>query len=135
MDPYFKGAVCSTLDEVLSLNKLNWKNFTFRVLPEYLYSFKNGIYFHKNSPYIKPFDEIISSFQSAGLIEFWVSKYLDISYLNFKELTKAPKKLNLKELEGGIQLLIYGYSVSFLVFLLEIIYANRFKIASRLLKI
>lgn len=129
----FKGGVCSTMDEVLYLNKLNHKNFTYRVLPEYLYWFNNVIYFRKNSPFIKAFDEKISLFKSAGLIEFWVSKYLDVAYLNFKETSKAPRKFNIEQLEGGLRLWIYGCLISSLVFIFEYMYSNCLKF-SRIIK-
>lgn len=106
------------------LNKLNHKHFTYRVLPDYLYSFNNGIYFRKNSPFVKAFDEKISLLKAAGLIEFWVSKYLDILYLNVKVSSKAPRKLNIEQLEGGFRLWIYGCLASFITFAIENVYSN-----------
>lgn len=119
------------MDEVLSLNKLNHKTFTYRVLPEYLYSFNNGIYFRKNSPFVEAFDEKISLFKSAGLIEFWVSKYLDISYLNVKTMSTLPRKLNMKQLEGGFRLWMYGCIASFAALLIEIIFTKCQKIMEK----
>lgn len=46
-NPNFKGGICSTMDEVLFVNKVNYKSFTYRVLSENLYSFNNEIYFRE----------------------------------------------------------------------------------------
>lgn len=104
------------------MNKLNLNKFNYRVLPEYLYMFKYGIYFTKNSPFVGAFNKKISLFKSAGLIEFWVSKYLDSSYLRMKMPKKEPSRLNIEQLGGGFRLWVYGCLVSFVTFLLENIY-------------
>jgi hypothetical protein len=122
LDASFKGAVTSALDEVLYLNMQNHKRFTYRVLPEYLYSFNYVIYFQKNSPYLRAFNEKISLYKSAGLIDYWVSKYLNAAYLNMPEVAGEPKKLNIQQLRGGFQLWLMGCAVGFIIFAIEVIY-------------
>lgn len=122
LDPSFKGGVCTSLDEVLSINKLNSKTFALQVLPEYLYSLNYGIFFQKNSPYVKTFNELTSLFKSAGLIDFWAKKYLDNSYLKLKKLTNEPKKMSFDQLKGSFELLLFGCLLSLFAFLVEIIY-------------
>jgi hypothetical protein len=122
LDPSFRGGVCSSLGEVLLLNKLHHKNFTLRVLPEFLYTPNCGILFQKNSPYVESFNELIRLFKSAGLIDFWVSKYLDNSYLKVKNSNKEPKVMNFEQLEGIFGLLMFGCLISIVCFVLELIY-------------
>jgi hypothetical protein len=129
LDASFKGAVTSSLDEVLYLNMLNHRNFTYRVLPEYLYSFNIVIYFQRNSPYLRAFDEKMSLFKSAGLIDYWVSRYLNAAYLNMPEQVSEPKKLNLTQLRGGFQLWLMGCGVSFAIFVAEVIRGRIFSLS------
>lgn len=121
LNPNFKGAVTSSLDEVLYLNKINHKSFIYRVLPEYLYSFNYVIYFQKNSPYLNAFNTKMSLYKSAGLIDYWTSKYLNTMYLNIQAPNVGPKKLNLVQLQGGFQAWLIGCGISSFIFLLEFI--------------
>ncbi|CRL04595.1 CLUMA_CG017663, isoform A [Clunio marinus] len=123
LDPNFKGGVCSSLDEVAFLNKKNYKNFSYLILPEDVYLFKYVIYFQKHSPYVKKFNEKISLFKSSGLLEFWFSKYMDLSYVHVKEPKMVPRTLNIEQLKGGFILWLCGCSISLFVFILEAIYS------------
>ncbi|KAL7029695.1 hypothetical protein ACKWTF_006325 [Chironomus riparius] len=122
LNPNFKGAVTSSLDEVLYLNKINHKSFIYRVLPEYLYSFNYVIYFQKNSPYLYAFNSKMSLYKSGGLIDYWISKYLSKMYLNIQATNVGPKKLNLVQLQGGFQVWLIGCGISSFMFLLEFIH-------------
>lgn len=128
LNPSFKGGICSSLDEVLYLNKLNYKNFTYRVLPEYLYDFNYVIYLQKNSPYLKAFNDKIGWLKNGGIIDYLISKYLNTLYLNGESAINEPKKLSLENLSGGFQAWYIGCGISIFVFISEIIFANMIKL-------
>lgn len=122
LDPSFKGGVCSSLDEVLYLNKLNFKTFTFRVLPEHLYNFNYVFYLQKNSPYLQKFNNKIGWLKSGGIIDYLISKYLNTLYLNEEQIATGPQKLNIENLSGGFQAWLIGCGISIFVFISEIVY-------------
>lgn len=119
LDSSFQGGICSSLDEVLYLNKLNFKNFTYRVLPEYLFNFNNVIYLQKNSPYLQAFNDKLSWLKSGGIIDYLISEYLNMLYLNEKRVSSGPRKLNINNLSGGFQAWLIGCGISFFVFIIE----------------
>lgn len=119
LDPNFKGGVCSSYDEVIGWNEIH-KNLTLRILPEHLYSFNCVFYFRKNSPYVSAFDRLTSLYKSAGLIEFWKTKYLDTASIMPQITQKLPTKLNLDQLGGCFQLFSFGLILSFFAFIGEV---------------
>lgn len=127
LDPTFKGAVISVMDELLHLNKKNFKNFSFRVLNEHLYTGQACWTFPKNSYLAESFNEKLSTFTENGLIGFLTSKYMDPRYLHIEEVKQGRKKLSLVQLLGGFQVLIGGLVTSMLLFCIEKL-AHRFKL-------
>lgn len=127
LDPTFKGAVVSVMDELLHLNKKNFKNYTFRVLHEHLYTGQACWAFPKNSYLVETFNDKLSAFTENGLIAVQTSKYMDPKYLNVKEVKQGAKKLNYDQLFGGFQVWIGGLLISLFLFCLELL-SGRFKL-------
>jgi len=73
---------------------------------------------------VKTFDKILSRFVTAGLIDFWASKQMDMKYLNFKAESSGPKRLNLEHLSGTIQIWIGGCLLAFVAFIAELVWAK-----------
>lgn len=117
LNPYFKGSVVGPLAEVIYANKRNYKNFTFRVLPEILFSIPLAMYFPKNHYLVNEVNTKISILHAAGLINRWTSEYLGMTYTAAP--AKGPKKLNLEQLEGGIFIFVIGCVVGSIIFLFE----------------
>ena len=116
LDPNFKGAVVGPLSEVIYANLKNFKKFTFRVLPEILFSVPVAMYFPKNHFLVNEINSKISILKSAGLIDWWTSKYLQ----GRKEpLTIVPAKLNIKHLAGGFYIFIGGFTIAVICFIIE----------------
>jgi hypothetical protein len=113
-----------TSDELLYLNKINAKNFTYRVCNDKLFTINNGILFQKNSYLIDAFDLAISHLQSNGLLNYWIKKYIDSNYYNVKDAKDArmPEKLTLSQLLGSFQMWFCGMIIASIAFMLEIIY-------------
>lgn len=107
------------MDDVLYINKINYKNFHYRVLNEYLFTAQSCWGFPKNSWLIESFNEKIGMLAENGLTDFLIWKYQDPQYLHIKEKKHGPRKLNISQLYGGFQVLFGGLSFSLLLFILE----------------
>ena len=129
-NPDNKIAVVDSSDEVMYNNKKSHRNFTFNVLNEVIMSVPIVFYLQKNSYLTEIFNEKIDALKSAGLIDHWISKYLELKYLTLKREKKAAAKLSLKELFGAFQLLVFGAFCASLTFIVEI----TFKQIANLLK-
>lgn len=120
LDPEFKGAVCSSLDEIVYLNQRNYKNFTFRVSTEYLKTSPVAFFFRKNSYLIEAFNEKLSVLKAAGLVDFWISKFMDIKYIKLKEAAASPRTMKLDQLKGVFIMWLIGCCVGLIAFIFEI---------------
>ena len=110
----------SSNDRVIYLNKMNYKNFTFNVCNEIVLTIPTVFYLQKNSYLTEIFNEKIDALKSAGLIDYWMSKYLDPEYLSVKVEEKGPTQLKFSELSGAFQLLVFGFFCSSAAFIVEI---------------
>jgi hypothetical protein len=128
LDANFKGAVISIMDELLYFNKLNYKNFHFRVLNEHLITSQSCWAFPKKSFLVDTFNEKLGSFAENGLIDFLTSKFMDKQYLNIKEVKQGPRKINLSQIFGGFEVWFGGLFLAVLLFALEIV-AKLFKLS------
>jgi hypothetical protein len=120
LNPYFKGAAVGPLSEVLYANQQNYKNFTFRVLPEKLFSVPVVMYFPKNH-YLK--DQINSKtniLSSAGLINRWTSNYLWPTPAQNPQI--GPKTLTVGQLAGGIFVYAGGCGLAIFGFISEVVF-------------
>lgn len=123
-DPDFRGGFVITSDELLYLNKINANRFTYRVCKEHLYTVHNGLLFQRNSYLIEAFDRAILKLQANGLIDYWISEYIDVSYYNVKELKKNAQKLTFHQLNGTFQMLFIGLFIASITFVCEHIYSR-----------
>lgn len=114
-----RNAIVSSSDEVTHLNKKFHKNFIFHVCNEVIMTVPVVFYLKKNSYLTEILSELIENFKSSGLINYWISKYLDPKYLRVKKIYSGPTKLNLRELFGAFQLLALGLICSFISFAIE----------------
>lgn len=127
----FKGGVIVSMDEVFHLNKLNIRNFTFRVMREHLMMAQVAILFQKNSFLKEAFDRKMKLLKSNGLINYWISQYIDYSYSNVKTSKRAPEKLNVQQLLGGFKICFFGLCLASVCFILEfLVYASRARLCS-----
>lgn len=78
------------------------------------------IFLKKDSCLLKQFNLHIHNLASTGLLKFWGEKYLE-DYSRKIPQQKVPEKLTLSHLEGILYVCVVFYSISFLVFLLEVI--------------
>lgn len=107
------------MEEVVHNNKLNIKNFTYHVCQERISMIPIIIWFQKSSFLKVALDRKIQLLKSNGLINYWISKHMDYNYLNVKKAKQGPETLNISQLLGGFQLLLFGLFLSMLSFALE----------------
>lgn len=119
LDPDFNGAVFNYLTQVLYLNKLNKKNFTYKVCKEKFTNNKMVFYLRKHFYIRDEFNLLIRYSNENGLMNFWQSNHLDFGIIDSKKF-QGPKKLSFRELLGSFE--IYGgiIFIAILIFLLEI---------------
>jgi hypothetical protein len=89
---------CRILNEIISINPV-------------------VLYFRKNHFLIDSFNEKLSLYRSAGLIEFFITLYIKKSFASNDQ--PGPKVLTLYDLSGGFKVWLFGLAIATAVFLLE----------------
>lgn len=102
------------------MNSLNKKNFTYNMLKESVLTNQIVWYFRRNFFLRDAFNEKISQFKANGLINFWMSRYLNSSDVQATE-SRVPTSLNLDQVQGIFSLLICGTIVASVGFIVELI--------------
>lgn len=116
-DPTFKGAFgTSSIFAFFS----GTKNKNIKICKESLMSLPQVFYTTRNFFLLDSMNAKVENFKSAGLVGFWLSKYLQKPEKVFD--TSEPKKFNLSHFEGIFQILLIGLFVSLLVFSVELVY-------------
>jgi hypothetical protein len=121
-DPYFKGSVITTLDEVIYYNTLNIRNKTFQICKEHITTAQIVIVFQRNSYLTKAFNEKLQLLKANGVLNFWISRHMDTKFTKIEEeKVKTPKKLTIKKLLGSFQVWIGGLCIAGLMFVVEVL--------------
>lgn len=119
LNPYFRGGVIQPLLEVIYLNQQNYKNFTYNVLKEYLFDIQIVCYFPKNSYLVETLNEKIGILKSAGLVNLWMEKYIDRSYVKMDQSQVGARVMSITHLLGNFQMLLIGYCAAIMIFIVE----------------
>lgn len=109
------------MDEIVHLNKQNVKKFTFHVCKEHIFMAQVAVFFQKNSYLKDAFDQKIKLLKANGLINYWLSRYIDYNYINVKVPSKGPEKLIINQMLGAFQILFYCLLFSCFMFIFELI--------------
>lgn len=112
--------------EVIYSNQVNQKNFTLKVLKEYLLDISIVYLFPKNFHLINALNEKMGTYTASGLISLWMDRYLDRKYVNIEDPVVGPRTISVKDLKGSFELLFIGFIISTAVFLVEIISGLKF---------
>lgn len=121
LNPSAQHVVTSSLEQVLYINKMNYKEYTLTVCREYLFTYLYGIYFRKNSYLVHMFDNHIAMFKTSGLIDFWASDFISMKYLKVQIEADGPRQLSIAELLGGFEVLFLGLAIGAVLFITEVI--------------
>lgn len=122
LDPSFKGVVFNYLTPVLYDNLIQRKNFTFRICREVLNTNSFVFYFTKNFYLVDEFDQLIQSLESAGLLDFILTKHVDLNLMRTYH-KQPPSALNYNNIEGFFVLFYYGCVLALVSFLCELVFA------------
>ncbi|XP_070491373.1 uncharacterized protein [Chironomus tepperi] len=124
LNPTSTHTVVDSSDEVIYMNKHSINGISYSVLNEIVLTVPTVFYMRKNSYLTNIINEKIDDLLSNGLINYWISKYLDDKYLRLKPLEGGPDVLDIDELYGAFQLLVLGLICSFISFIVEVLRMN-----------
>lgn len=68
---------------------------------------------------VESINSLLGRLKEAGLLNFWINKYIDFQYMNMRESRTGPKILNVYELMGVLEIWFMGVLLSAIVFLIE----------------
>jgi hypothetical protein len=123
----FEGIVLMPHAESIFFNRKYFKKIKFKIIDNPKHSIPVVLYFTKNYSFlIDLFNEKINTFQSAGLLNYWTQNEtadeLKLIHEKNNDLIVEPSKLTLKHLRILFHLLSIGAFVSFITFIVEIMY-------------
>ncbi len=78
-------------------------------------------YFTKNFYLVSEFNELIFLFESSGLIDYTMSKYVDPNLMRTIQ-KQPPSALNYRNIEGFFSLFYYGSVLALVSFICEIFF-------------
>jgi hypothetical protein len=118
-DPTYKAAYGSSLSVALYHNEKK-KTLNFKICKEVFLTIPMVMYTVKDFYLLEAMNEKIENLKSAGLVNFWLSQDIDEKISKVKAVI-YPKVLTFVHLKGTFYILFIGFSVSFVVFVLELI--------------
>ncbi|KAG5683339.1 hypothetical protein PVAND_012625 [Polypedilum vanderplanki] len=122
LNPKFKGAAVGPLYEIIYANQLNYKNFTFKTLPEIIFALPVAMYLPKNHFLKSEIEYCVGFLHASGLIDYWQKQYLNDFYLKIDTINDEPKILTFSHLSGIFYIWIGCCCASILCFFFEIIW-------------
>lgn len=106
----------------MHLNQKNFKNFTFHVSKEYLKTSPVVFYFPKNSKLVNAFNEKMSVLKAAGLIDYWISKHMNVQFIKLKDEVSGPRRMTLQQLVAVFSILSVGNALGLVSFICELLW-------------
>lgn len=113
-------AFINAMNDVIFFNKMTKMRFTQKTCREHIWDAKYVIYFPKNFYLIDAVDKKISGYLSSGIINHFISRYVDLRYWKVKPEQRGPQKLRLAHLEGAFILWFAMVVVSCVSFSIEL---------------
>lgn len=126
-DPDIGGVLAEPFDFVM--RKIKENGTTFIILSEPLSTTPVTMYFWKNSYLTKVLSDLIQNMIASGLVEYWIKNELrnEAQAANNDE----PRPMTLRDLSAPFFLCCAGLLISFLVFVLELIF-HHYKMTKRI---
>lgn len=117
------GVTYSNNLQVKYFNRLNSPTFTLHSTKDRLFLMPVVIYFPKCSVLPNLFNNRMIFYREFGLIEYWTQQYTDSrSQLQSQKYEKPlPKKLNIKNIIGIVEIYLVLLLLSGLVFIFELL--------------
>lgn len=118
----FKGAVFVYLNQALTWNKQNVRNFTFKICKERFLLNQRVFYFPRDFYLVEEINYQLSVMSANGILDHFTSEYADYNYLNIKALTSRPSPINIQQVSAIFYLWIAGLTLASLFFMAELVY-------------
>jgi hypothetical protein len=125
-DPDTKIALVTTRVNVAYLNQHLKHKGILQVIPESQILVHCNIFYPKQSPFQRPFNDKLLQYQASGLIDFWASKFVNLKFAqNLRPKPDPTRALKMHDLSATFQTLALGCLLSAVVFIGELIYSRR----------
>jgi hypothetical protein len=125
-NPSFKGAYGLTMTQIRYFNKVKTPSFPVKVCKNIIITTPIVVYTTKEFYLLDSLNEKIDLFKSAGLIDFWLYRY--ISKENFEDnTTQHQRVLKLNQLVAAFYIWLSGCILSVTTFVIELIIHRVFK--------
>lgn len=124
-DPSLKIVSMATKKQILHINKGIVGYFRLRALKEEVFTYYSGYTIPRFLPYRNEMFKIFRHMKSAGLIDYYLSKYYDETWMikRYKE-SGEPKVLTLEHLKVGFYIHVLLITLSFVLFCCEIFWQS-----------
>lgn len=121
LNPSFKGVVFSYWTQILYMNSLNYKNFTYLVAEETFTTNQLVYYFQRNHYIAEKFSDKIGQFSEHGLTFKIISKYVDTLFLKTKHRAGDTRSaLKFSHLSAVFGVWLSGLVTAILIFAVEL---------------
>ncbi|KAG5681329.1 hypothetical protein PVAND_010776 [Polypedilum vanderplanki] len=120
VDENLKAAFMTPQTNVINRNQMNQGKFSLKVCDELVSVINIAIFFKRNFFLKTAIDENLKNFDAAGFFTYWFNKHADKKFLNAKDGITGPKKLNMEHLFGVFNIMLIGYAIATIFFILEI---------------
>lgn len=119
LDSEFRGALLSSEEHTAYLNAGVFPEKFYNFADEIVSVFNLCIYLHRQSCLTEQINQYILSFESTGLLNAWVKKFVNRKYLK-EQMTNGPKVLVNKQLLGAYEILVFGLILGAITFVIEV---------------
>lgn len=99
------------------------KEMTFRICPEVLYTNSFVFHFPKNFYLVEEFNKLIDKLESAGILEYIITKYVDFNLMKPRG-RNTPSVINYNQIEGFFMLFYCGCVLALVSFICELFLPN-----------
>jgi hypothetical protein len=120
LDNSFKGVVFSYEYQVVYLNSLSKKEYSYLILNERFVTNQMVFYLQENHFLTDEIGDKINWYRDFGILHHSILKYVDNQYLNAQPPEKAAKPLHFRELSAVFGLWLGGLCVAFITCIGEI---------------
>lgn len=121
----FNGGVVTPIVNDLYLNNDPEERINFRFFEKPLAVLPVAIYFRKHSYLVEAFNEKLYAFKSSGLIDYWVNLFFQQNNVKDSDSPAGPEQLTVEALLGAFQLMIFGWAIGLIAFIIELLYFKR----------
>lgn len=114
-EPSFKGGVVSITNAI----DKNENSESHKILQEILAVMTSVFFYQKKSYLVDAFNEQLGIMNAAGIVNFLLSNQVKRNFT--KQRQREPKLLTLAALSGSFEIIIIGWALALVAFLIELV--------------